>query len=344
MDKIEAIRKRPGMYVGMLSDQAVIGLIKDILSSVIKQYRSNNIEIELYEENRIQLIFKGIKAKISNNHSCEFQDNTNLRGMDIPVLNFLSEEFIFTIIEENSRIVKEQIFRKGQLLEGEINNRYTNCKELKLIAKLDSEIWEDKLKWNANHFNKEINEFAYLHKNIRIKFKYPLDNEDCKVIYKYENGLQDWLDILKLRGYGKSYFEIHIEKEINNLYFETAFAFRELSIDEPVIKSFVNDYYTHEKGSHVDGLLKGVTNGVMQYFQKNKLVEKYKISEKAIEQSLIGLIQVRFDNALFSGCVRNKLANPEIIEVIANEVSNKLFEKIEKDMESTERLIRRFEI
>jgi len=344
MDNVEAIRQRPGMYVGVLCDQAIIGLIKDLLSSVIIQYKSKDIEIELFEDNRIQLTFNGIIGKVANNHSCQFQENKYLRGMDIPVLNFLSEDFAFILKDNDSKVILEQRFKKGRLSSGEINNQDSSCEKIILAAKLDKEIWKDKLKWNANHFNKELNEFAYLNRNIKFRFKYQIEDEECKIIYKYENGLQNWLDILKLSGYGNSYFQTYIVKEIGSLQFEIAFAFRELSIDEAIIKSFVNDHYTHEKGSHVDGLLKGVTNGVMKYFQKYNLVDKYKISERGMEHSLISLIHVKMDNAIFSGCVKNKLANPEIIEVIAKEVSNELFNKIEDDKKSTDRLIRRFEI
>lgn len=341
---LESVRKRPGMYIGTINDQTFIELIKNLLTSVIYQYKSNDIEIELSDEKHIQIIFNDVKEKIVNNHSSQFKESINSLGMDIPVLNFLSEYFSFILIDKDSRILLEQVYEKGVIKKGEINDNLIECDTLKLYAKLDKEIWKDKLRWNPGHFQKEINEFAYLNKGVKIKIKYKIDNEECKIIYKHKNGLNDWLEIVKLGGYGSSYFQTYIEEEKGEFYFEVAFAFRELSIDEAMIKSFVNDRYTHENGSHVDGLLKGVTYGVMKYFQKYDLVNAYKISEKGMEQSLVALMSVRMKNANYSGCVKNKLANPEIIEVIAKKVSEKLFEKIDKDKQSTERLIRRFEI
>jgi DNA gyrase/topoisomerase IV subunit B len=91
-------------------------------------------------------------------------------------------------------------------------------------------------------------------------------------------------------------------------------------------------------------LLKGLTYGVMKYFQKHELTEKYKISEKGMKENLVAAINIKMDAPVFSGCVKNKLANPEIIESIANYVAELLFKKIEKDEKATERLIRKFEI
>lgn len=343
MKTVEAVRKRPGMYVGNLSDNAVIGLIKNLITSVILQFEADDIIVELFEPFKLQLKFKGIKKEVDKSYSFEFQNNIGGIWMDVPILNFLSERFQFKLVDE-AKVILHQEFSKGELITEESNAEKLSCQEMIIIAKLDNEIWNNKLEWNPYHFNIQLGEFGYLNKQTKITLKYQIEKENCKVIFFHKNGLQDWLNILKLDGYGNTYFETYLEQKIGNLYFEIAFAFRELSIDQAIIKSFVNDHYTHEKGSHVDGLLKGVTLGVMKYFQKHNLVNDYKISEKGMEQSLIALINVKLEEAKFSGCVKNKLANPGIIDIIANEVTEILFNKIQKDQQSTNRLIQRFKI
>jgi len=82
----------------------------------------------------------------------------------------------------------------------------------------------------------------------------------------------------------------------------------------------------------------------MKYFQKYNLVNEYKISEKGMKENLIAVINIRLDAAVFSGCVKNKLANSEIIEPISNFVADLLFEKIEADEESTKKLIQKFKV
>ncbi len=341
---LEAVRKRPGMFIGSMSDQAFIEMVKNLLTSVISQYEANEVEVDFFNTNSVQLVFSGIKKEIPLNHSCEYKDSLNNLGLDIPVLNFLSQDFSFVLLGENNEIKSIQKFKRGTIQSGVISSLLVKCNKLKLIAKLDGEIWEDRLKWNYYHFQKELNEFAYLNKNVKIRLKYNIEGEGCNIIYKHRNGMYDWLEIIKLSGYGNSYFQTYIEEETDEFYLEIAFAFRELSIDEAIIKSFVNDRYTHERGSHVDGLLKGVTYGVMKYFQKYGLVDSYKISERGMEQSLVALISVKMKNAIYSGCVKNKLANPEIIKPISKIVSDMLFAKIDGEKQTTERLIRRFEV
>ena len=82
----------------------------------------------------------------------------------------------------------------------------------------------------------------------------------------------------------------------------------------------------------------------MKHFQKYDLVNKYKISEKGIRENLIAAIHIKLENPMFSGCVKNKLANPDIIEPIANRISDILFKKIEDDPEAGKKLISKFEI
>jgi DNA gyrase/topoisomerase IV subunit B len=110
------------------------------------------------------------------------------------------------------------------------------------------------------------------------------------------------------------------------------------------LKSYVSDFLTFENGTHVDGLLKGLINGVMKYFQKNELTELYEMSEQGMRENLVAAINIKVKRPNYGGCVRDRLTNPEIIEPIANYVSELLFKKIEEDEEATKELIRKFKI
>mgnify|MGYP000232479754 CR=1 FL=1 len=155
--------------------------------------------------------------------------------------------------------------------------------------------------------------------------------------------MQDKLRLEQLQGLGKSLFETSINHQSENFKLDIAFAFREYSVDEPILKSYVNNYYTHENGTHVDGLLKGLTYGIMQYFQKQQ-VTHYRISEKGIKENLVAFLHIQLNEPTFVGCVRNKLANPEILDPITNLVAATLFQKMELDAKATQQLIRKFEI
>jgi len=248
------------------------------------------------------------------------------------------------LYDKDDNCIYTQEYKKGIFQKGQQDKNTIQFSTMKIDFTLDTEIWGDDFKWNEHFISQEISEFAYLHKRAKFKFLYQVEDETCKLIFHFKNGLSDRLNLEKLKGLGGSYFETSIDQQIEDFHIEVAFAFREYTVDAPFLKSFVNDCFTHENGSHVDGLLKGLTYGVMQYFQKHNLTEVYKISEKGMKENLVAAINIRMDAPIFSGCVKNKLSNSEIIEPIANYVSEILLKKIEENDTSAKKLIQKFKI
>lgn len=336
----EHIRKRPAMYIGAVNNKGFTNLVKGILTDTIPNTESDTFQINLSAKNKGSLRFKNIKKPIAESWAIFIKPPS---FYEVQAMNALCNNFTVSYFNQNRQIL-EQKFNRGESNSDNIGNVEIKCDEVEIQFELDKEIWGNDFTWNENYLLHELKEFSYLHKRTKFEIEYQVDGEPCKVIYHFKNGLKDKIEIEKLNGLGSSYFETYIDEQIEDFRIEIAFAFREYSVDEKFLKSYVNDHYTHENGSHVDGLLKGLTYGVMKHFQKYHLTEKYKISEKGMEENLIAALNIRTENAVFSGCVKNKLANPEIIEPIANYIAELLFKKIEEDKESTERLIRKFEI
>lgn len=338
----EAIRKRPRMYIGDINDKGFVELIKGIFSNIISHTKSNFSSIILYSENKVELKFSGLQNPIVDNCSTLSTYTVNHPVLEMGVLNALCSNFEIHFLENSETEICYQVFNKGKLQKGKIEHKEIECNSIVIKFELDKEIWNKDFEYNENYISHEIRNFAYLHKNVKFELVY--GKEKCKVLYHFKNGLGDKIEIEKINGLGRSYFDTIIDEQIENFRLEVAFAFREYSVDQPYLESYVNDSRTVEDGSHVEGLLKGLTYGVMKYFQKNKLTGEYKISEKGMKESLVAAIHLKMETPLFSGCVKNKLANSEIIEPIANRISELLFKKIEEDEESTKKLIRKFEI
>ncbi len=339
----EAIRKRPGMYIGQVNEKGFTEMLKGIISSLIQSTGTDRFSIELKENCYAKLKFNNLKGDFEN-HWGQFKRNpTNPFLVEIFVLNALSEKFKIDFWDQDNLKVGEQSFEKGGLIS-EKKVKSIQCSKIEVEFLLDKNIWGEEFRWNKIYITHQLREFAYLYKETKFEISYKEDEEDCKLFYHFKNGLKDRIDIEILNGIGGSYFETEIDEKIEGFQVEIAFAFRDYSVDAPYLKSYVNDHFTFENGSHVDGLLKGLTYGVMKYFQKHDLVSKYKISEKGMKENLVAAINIKMDAAIFSGCVKNKLANPEIIEPIANYVAELLFRKIEQNEEATKRLIRKFEM
>ncbi len=342
----EHIRLRPGMYLGRVNIKGFVELLKGLYSNVLNDLKSNSISFEITKPNSGVLSVTNIQSSVVDNWS-KWDPNshrTNPFILEFQTLNALSEIFKIQLFDKDYNCIYEQEYSKGVFIKGNQGKNEIRCSKMEINFTLDKEIWSNQFDWNENFISHEISEFAYLHKNAKFKFLYRVEDETCNITYNFKNGLSDRLEIEKLRGLGGSYFETTIDEQIEDFRIEIAFAFRDYTVDEPFLKSFVNDYYTQENGSHVDGLLKGLTYGVMKYFQKHNLTEVFKISEKGMKENLLAAINIRMEAPVFSGCVKNKLSNSEIIEPIANYVSDLLFKKIEENEESTKKLIQKFKI
>lgn len=99
----------------------------------------------------------------------------------------------------------------------------------------------------------------------------------------------------------------------------------------------------NKHGSHVDAVLQGVTFGIMRYFQAQELTQEYRISEQAVADVVQLAVHVRLTEPLFSGCVKNKLANPEFIKPVAQQIATAFYQQlITRPEEEITRLIRSF--
>jgi DNA gyrase subunit B len=335
----DAVRKRPAMYVGSTYIQGFIHLLKSVTTHTLSALDSNRVSFEITNEMQGKFNFLNLKNPIKANISEDLQ----IFAYEFATLNALSEIYEFTLFDKGKNQILKQVYQQGILVSGTVELKEIMADSLQIEFKLDESIWE-KFKIESELVSDIYKEVAFLNKDKVLEIKYLVNNEACKIIYGFENGLQDKIRIEKNKGLGSTIFDTWFEIKLENCFVEAAFGFREYSVDEPYLKSYANDHYTHEGGTHVEGLLKGLTYGVMKHFQKHELTQRYKISEKGMRENLVAAIQIRMEKPTFSGCVRNKLANSEIIEPIANYVSALLFRKIENDKESTEKLVRKFQI
>lgn len=339
----EHIRKRPGMYVGIMNVRGFMDLLKGAISETTVVTNTDLLSLELNSDLQVKIGFNNHNGTIQNIWSHWEESSLNTSLVEILTLNALSQEFEIRFYDNASGSIAVQRFEAAELIEGKKAPviDFSRC-EIDFV--LDKNIWGEGFAWNTAYISHELREYAYLFKDVRFDLSCVVKQEKYKFDYWFQEGLKDRINVETLNGLGGSYFETQVEEKIGDFTLEAAFAFREYSVDSPFLKSYVNNYLTTENGSHVDGLLKGLTYGVMKYFQKHNLVNDYKISEKGMKESLIAILNIKLDSPVFSGCVKNKLANSEIIEPIANHVSEVLFKTLEADEKNRNRLIRRFEI
>jgi topoisomerase-4 subunit B len=339
------IRKRPQMYVGSLNIQGFIKMFKEFISEIFDHSDALSLDITLIDNTRMILEFKDCSLPVLDDFLINI--NSPIKRTNYTVLYFLvalTERFNFTFFNKKGNSILYQNFSKGLFIEGVIENKKYHPNRIVFDFELDKTVWEVDTFWTENFFLEEIQNFAYFHKKRKFRLNYSIDNEPCHIVFQYPNGLLDKLYLEKLRGHGNIFFNTSIEVAFDGFSVNIAFAFREYDVDESFFKSFVNDSYTHEGGTHVDALLKGITYGAMKYFKKHELTNDYKISQKAVKTHLLALINIHIETPIFGGCVRNYLTNPEIITPLSDYIADEFYKKIELDSKSREQLIRRFRV
>ncbi|WMX16992.1 hypothetical protein [Aureispira sp. CCB-E] len=339
---IEAIRLRPGMYIGSVDMRGFLHLLKGVLYDSITIFQSSNINIEIMGRQSIRFLIRDIPQPIQKcwaSWERDFSKNPIFVGLE--TLNALSAIFNVQLLDASSTVLLEEKFEAGVASQSTTNQLW-NGTTLQIESTLDGNIWKD-IDLQPTFISNKVAHFAYLNKQVQFEVQYNTNGRACNVFYHFKNGLQDQLRLEALTGLGQNLFEMSIDQQLDGMHIEIAFAFREYGVDEAILKSYVNYHPTHEGGTHVDALLKGLTYGIMRYL-KQQQVTHYRISEKGIRENLIAFLHLKMDAPTFVGCVKNKLANPEVLSPISHLVADVLFEQMESNSQSTQQLIRKFEI
>lgn len=332
----ESIRKRPRMYVGSTDTKGFTNIVKGILGNFKVLFEYDYVEIELLSNCSSKIRIEGIKKII----------DTDWRRLKVTAIDFLLEFNVLKTLSTDFTIRLndfEQIYQKGKLVKGSEDKMEINSSTLEFEFILDKQIWGEDFELNVNYIHQQIQEFAFLNKEIKFKLNYLVDKEENKSIFYFKNGLKDKIDIEILKGRGK-YLEMNIEMKAEYFDLETVFAFLKYDVDESILKSYVNKEYMHENGTHVTAVLKGIYNGLIKYVQKYDLDKDVKISKQKIIKNIIIFINLNTPIACFSGSTKQKLVNKEIIKPIADHISNLVFEKMESNKEIANDIIDKFKV
>jgi DNA gyrase subunit B len=318
----EGIRQRPGMFLGGTTCRGFTGLLKSLFSHAFAKTQSNDVVIKFGDDFSGSIRLSNIKTPIDNNW---FNGNflENRFNWDLEVLNALSERFTVKFYDKKGRIKQEQYFEKGELIRNDSESKKSKTDTLEFDFQLDTRIWKDFPNWNIPYMVREIWDFAFLFKNVKFDLNYTEGGQFCRVVYQFPNGLKDRIDIEKLKGMYPTHGDIWFEKTFENFTFEAAFAFKGIWVDKPFLMSYVNIDDTFEEGSHVEGLLKGIARGLTVCCRKIDPTFP-KISTHSVRESIYAAVRVQMESPNYKGSVRQALNNPEIVEPIAEYVSNML--------------------
>ncbi len=347
---LEAVRKRPGMYIGDTSikglhhmiyevvdnsiDEAMAGYANKIKititkkGSVIVEDNGRGIPVEIHPEEKIPaatvvLTVLHAGGKFDNN---TYKVSGGLHGVGISVVNALSKKLIMTI-KRDGKIFKQEFERGKPITDLEIIGN-TNETGTTIEFYPDDEIFET-TQFKTEILKERFKELAYLNPNITIEFKN--ENDNTNLTLHFEGGIKDFVKEITQKESLTStiHYTDEFKDDENALFIEVAMQY-DKSYNEKVL-SFVNNIKTPEGGTHESGFKAGLSKAIINYINKNiKLKENIKVIGDDTKDGLNAIVSVKLSEPQFEGQTKGKLGSSfvkPLIQKLTYEYLTRYFEE-----------------
>ena len=345
LEGLEAVRKRPGMYIGSVSERGLHHLVYEIVDNCVDEALAgycNEINIEILPGDIISIqdngrgVPLGIHPKMGipaievvytilhagGKFGGEgYKVSGGLHGVGASVVNALSESM--TVQASNGEGLYEISFERGKVVEKLHQIKDKHKAGTKVMFKADAEIFETTV-YNADTLIHRLREIAFLNKGLKITFWDKREEGTENMVFHYEGGLKSYIEYINKSKEPLNKDVIHFETEQNDVYVEIALQYT-TSYTENIL-SFVNNIHTIEGGTHVDGFKRALTKSFNDYGRKfNILKEKdANLQGEDIREGITAIVSVRVLEPQFEGQTKTKLGNSEVTGIVNSVVLNKL--------------------
>ncbi len=346
LEGLEAVRKRPGMYIGSTSSKGLHHLVYEIVDNSVDEALAGyctDINVKINADNSITVtdngrgIPTGINAK-SGLTGVEvvftilhaggkfggggYKVSGGLHGVGASVVNALSEWLEVKVCQEGK--IYEQRYERGKVvyplkIVGECTEEQSGT-EVHFLP--DKEIFEETV-FDYNILKQRLREMAFLTKNISITLVDDRDDKKEKTFH-YEGGIKEYVTYLN-KGNTALYDNIiYCEGMRDKVYVEVAFQHNDGYSDN--VYGFVNNITTPEGGTHVTGFRNAVTKTFNDYARANKILKEkdQNLSGEDIREGLTAIISIKLENPQFEGQTKQKLGNSEARGAVEGIVSEQL--------------------
>ncbi len=330
---LEAVRKRPAMYIGDIGKRGYHHLFYEILDNAIDEAiagYAKRIEVTLYEDDRIEVKDDGrgipvdihpqygksaLELVVTTLHAGgkfdkkSYKISGGLHGVGISVVCALSE-YMKVRVEREGKIYEQEYSRGKALTEVKVVGN-TERKGTTVLFKPDEEIFTWK-GFDPSIIEERIRELSFLNKNIEIIFRNRKDGEEK--VFKFENGIVDFVSYLN-RGVKQIHESIMYGEGENGLVkVEFAFAYNDTYISK--LYSYVNNIRTIEGGTHLSGFKTALTRAINEFIKNNNMLKDKRVSGEDVEEGLTAVISVLHPEPQFEGQTKTKLGNGEVKGIV----------------------------
>ncbi len=364
LEGLEAVRKRPSMYIGDTGQRGLHHLINEVVDNSIDEALAgycDYINVTINEDGSMTIFDNGrgipvdtheklgipaVEVVLTKLHAGgkfdkdSYKVSGGLHGVGVSCVNALSSNFRAEIHRDGEIHVME--FSKGATTVPLSVKGKTDKTGTKISFTPDSEIFTQTTEFKFDIIAERMRELAFLNPEITIELidEREEDEELKKEVYHYEGGVKDFVDFLDEHRESMLDTPIHITGDIDNVPVEIAIQYNS-SFSENV-HSYVNNINTKEGGTHVSGFRRALTRSLKSYAEKNKLIKsnsKISISGEDFREGMTAVLSVKVQEPQFEGQTKTKLGNSEVQSAVEVVVYDQLNEYLEQNPKSAKKVI-----
>ncbi len=342
LEGLEAVRMRPGMYIGSTSKEGLHHLVWEIVDNSIDEALAgfaDKIEVFIETDNSITVIDngRGIPVDIQERTGRPavetvftvlhaggkfggggYKVSGGLHGVGSSVVNALSAQLDVRVYKNGQ--VYYQEYRRGEVVADLKVIGETDRSGTTVHFTPDPEIFTETTEFEFTILNKRIQELAFLNRGLNLSITDKREGLEQTKEYHYEGGIASYVEYLNENKDVIFETPIYTEGEMEDITVEVAMQYT-TSYHENVI-SFANNIHTHEGGTHEQGFRTALTRVINDYAKKNKILKENEdnLSGEDVREGLTAVISIKHPVPQFEGQTKTKLGNSEVVKI-----TNRLF-------------------
>ena len=342
LEGLEAVRKRPGMYIGSTSSAGLHHLVWEIVDNSIDEALAGfatHIEIEITKENHIRVTDdgRGIPVDIQEKTGRPavetvftvlhaggkfggggYKVSGGLHGVGASVVNALSTDLTVQVFKDGN--IYEQSYSRGAVLEDLKIIGTTDKHGTSVYFVPDPEIFQETTVFEFDKLANRVRELAFLNKGLKLTITDFREEEPVKKSFCYEGGIKSYVEHLNKSKQVLFEEPIYVEGEQDGIQVEVAMQYT--SGYHTNLLSFTNNIHTYEGGTHESGMKTALTRVINDYARRQKLMKENeeKLSGEDVREGLTAVVSIKHPDPQFEGQTKTKLGNSE-----ARTITDRLF-------------------
>ncbi|MDG0873130.1 DNA topoisomerase (ATP-hydrolyzing) subunit B [Paenibacillus thiaminolyticus] len=351
LEGLEAVRKRPGMYIGSTSVRGLHHLVWEVVDNSIDEALAGyctKIQVIVHEDNSITVIDNGRGIPVGIEQKMQrpavevvmtvlhaggkfggegYKVSGGLHGVGVSVVNALSESLIVTVKRDGH--IHQQEYRRGVpqydlKVLGDTDETGTTIR-----FKPDPEVFTDTLVYDHETLVSRIRELAFLNKGIEMVLVDERNNQT--ETFKYDGGIIEFVEYLNRNREKMHEPPIYVEGQRDYITCEIALQYNDSYTEN--IYSFANNIHTHEGGTHESGFKSALTRIINEYARKMNLMKDNvsNLSGDDVREGLTAIVSVKIPEPQFEGQTKTKLGNSEVRSIVESLFAERLMEFMDEN-------------